>query len=373
MKSAMVAGALAVILGLCPDEPGLVFRGDPSESGFGSVILRGLPESAIRGMDSSGRPWDFPVYVGDLPREGEDRPAVLGRYTVEAGVVRFTPRLPFVAGLSYSARLRGDPSIGVPDLELRFTMPIPDGSGPTRVEAIYPSGNEVPANLIRIYVHFSAPMLPKDVHRHVHLVDEGTGSEIPLAFVDVPSGLWDPGDRRLTLFIHPGRVKRGVAPGEEMGPVLIAGRRYRLVIDAGLRDSAGNPLASSHEKSFTAVADDRESPDPSLWSLSPPGPAGGPVILEMPAPLDHGLMQRLITVRSDSGRVVEGSVTISGNETRWELSPPRGWEPGRYAIVINPAIEDLAGNAIDHLFEREGPSPAGGRTSPPIEIPFEVR
>lgn len=368
-----LAGALALLLGLSAGGPRLVFQGDPSRSGFGSVILVGLSEEALRAIDSTGASMEFSVYVGVPPRPGEDRPSVLGRYSVEEDSIRFVPRLPFVPGLSYTARRPGDPAMGVPDLELRFTMPLPDGDGPTRVEAVYPSGNEVPANLIRIYVHFSAPMLPRDVHHHVHLVDEQTESEIPVAFVDVPSGLWDPDDRRLTLFIHPGRVKRGVAPGEEMGAVLVEGRRYRLVIDAGLRDSGGAPLAASYEKSFVAVSEDRRSPDPSRWNLSAPGRTGGPVVLEMPSPLDHGLMRRLITVRSESGRIVDGTVTISGNETRWELHPPDGWKPGRYAIVINPAIEDLAGNTIDRLFEREGAAPPEERLSPPIEIPFEVR
>ena len=370
---AVAAAAAAVMLGLAADEPRLAFRGDPSEGDFGSVILSGLPRDALRTMISSGVPWEFPVYVGDFPAEGEEKPAVLGRYTVEGALVRFTPRLPFVPGLSYSARLRGDRSMNVPDLELRFTMPLPEKAGPTRVQAVYPSGDEVPSNLIRLYVHFSAPMLPKDVHGHVRLLDEETGSEIPLAFVEVPSGLWDPENRRLTLFIHPGRVKRGVAPGEAMGPVLVEGRSYRLVIGAGMRDSGGDPLAMAYEKVFKAGSPDRSTPDPSLWKLSLPASPAGPLILDMPSPLDHGLMRRLISIRTESGRSVEGLVTISRGETRWELEPRERWTAGGYAVVIHPAIEDLAGNALDRPFELEGePARPREETSRPIEIPFEV-
>jgi hypothetical protein len=44
---------------------------------------------------------------------------------------------------------------------------------------------------------------------------------------------------RLTLFIDPGRIKRGVAPLEEIGPALHAGKRYTLEIDSGWHDASG--------------------------------------------------------------------------------------------------------------------------------------
>jgi hypothetical protein len=47
---------------------------------------------------------------------------------------------------------------------------------------------------------------------------------------------------RLTLFIDPGRIKRGVLPLEEVGPALEEGKRYTLMIDRDLKDGTGNPL-----------------------------------------------------------------------------------------------------------------------------------
>jgi len=43
--------------------------------------------------------------------------------------------------------------------------------------------------------------------------------------------------KRLSLWIHPGRIKNGVNLREELGPVLEPNRKYTLVLSGGeLRD-----------------------------------------------------------------------------------------------------------------------------------------
>jgi hypothetical protein len=64
---------------------------------------------------------------------------------------------------------------------------------------------------------------------------------------------------RLTLFIDPGRIKRGVLPLEEVGPSLEAGKSYTLVIDREWIDGSGNPLQESFEKTFKVGPPDRRS------------------------------------------------------------------------------------------------------------------
>ena len=54
------------------------------------------------------------------------------------------------------------------------------------------------------------------------------------AFLALDQELWDPVRRRITLLFDPGRVKRGVRTNLESGAPLVAGRRYRLVIDDAL-------------------------------------------------------------------------------------------------------------------------------------------
>ncbi|MDX1502728.1 MAG: hypothetical protein R3325_10235, partial [Thermoanaerobaculia bacterium] len=176
-------------------------------------------------------------------------PPLFGSTGLEGRRLLFRPRLPLLPGDSYRAtfrpaallRLAGADDQGTEPVEIRFRAPgeIP---GAPEVIAVHPARESVPANLLRAYVHFSTPMRPDLAPRFVRLEDD-TGAQVPLAFVEVPGGLWDPDHTRLTLLFHPGRIKRGVAPRRALGPPLVEGRRYRLRILPGWPSATGQPLA----------------------------------------------------------------------------------------------------------------------------------
>jgi hypothetical protein len=294
----------------------------------------------------------------DVARSRSDMPAVAGAYTVDGEGLHFTPRFPFVAGLGYHARFDRDGT----RLERGFTV-APIAADPPRVTAVHPSGDSLPANALRLYVHFSRPMNAHGSHRHVRLLDED-GREIPLAFVEVANGLWDPGQTRLTVLFHPGRVKRGVAPGEQLGPVLREGRRYRLVVDAAMADAAGTALATRYEHAFAVVAPDRAAPRASDVRVHGPKAPDGPLAVDLPEPLDHALLQRWIWVEDARGQRVEGVPTVSEDATRWTFAPATPWSSQRYTLCLHPALEDRAGNRFDRLFDREAGQPARATTKP---------
>lgn len=83
----------------------------------------------------------------------------------------------------------------------------------------------------------------------------------------MPDGLWDPEGRRLTLFLHPGRIKRGVAMHEALGLALRPGRRYRLVVDREAEDAGATTCCASGRSSKTRRATGRRA---SSTSRRPP-------------------------------------------------------------------------------------------------------
>ena len=261
--------------------------------------------------------------------------------------LHFRPLFPFVSGLTYTARLALDGNV----LVRTFEVAPPRGRAP-RVLAVFPSADELPENLLRFYVHFSQPMEAKSAQRHVRLVD-GAGTEVPLAFVEIEHGLWDPRQTRLTLLLHPGRIKRGVAPGERLGPPLRAGGSYRLVVDASMPDTFGRPLGTTFERTFRVGAADRQSPSPAGILLEAPRRSDEPLLLRLPEPLDEALLRRLLWVEDADGRVLEGTIDVRNGETVWSFRPSSPWSPGTYALRVNPALEDRAGNRFDRLFDRE--------------------
>lgn len=308
------------------------------------------------------------VYTGD---PAVDKPAIAGSYDFDAAGLHFRPRFPFVPGVTYTARLE----FGGATLVRRFEVPAPAGR-PPRVLAVFPSGDALPENLLRFYIHFSQPMESKDAHRYVHLRDDG-GNEVSLAFVEIEHGLWNPQQTRLTMLLHPGRIKRGVAPGERLGPPLRAGRGYRLVVDAAMRDRAGRELGATFERRFRVVGADRQSPSQGGLGLDAPTRADDALTLRLPEPLDEALLRRLVWVEDARGRTLEGSVDIREGESLWSFRPSAPWTSGLYNLRVHPALEDRAGNRFDRLFDREidpadeRPS-AGASSSEPLRLEFKV-
>jgi hypothetical protein len=251
-----------------------------------------------------------------------------------------------------------------------FRMPERAPAEPPRVEAVYPSSPEVPENLLRLYVHFSHPMRAKGVPQRIHLYDAG-GREVPLPFVEIETGLWDSEGKRLTLFFHPGRVKRGVGPNLALGPPLAAGGVYRLVVDGAMKDQRGYELEASFEREIRVGPPDRTSPDPSGWKVHPVEKRSSQLEVDLDEPLDRALLLRMMRVESVSGRNVPGVPSAISNETRFIFTPKDPWSPGSYRLLVDPEIEDLAGNKPSRLFDGEvGQATASSKG---VELPFEVR
>ena len=343
---------------------------DPQAPDFGSVVVNGLRQTPD-GVESL-----LSVYTAAGPPQ---RPAVLGSVVRNGTTLIFKPRFTFMADLDYVAVFdlptycaRTDCRATAP-LQVKFRLPPPPTVEKSRVTAVFPSGSSVPANLLRLYVHFSAPMRRANVDRFIRLLD-ADGHPIDGPFVVVRQGLWDPQQRRLTLIVHPGRIKRGVGPNMAQGPVLEAGRRYRLVIDAGMPDASGRPLAAAFHRDFTVVPADRQTIDPRGWRVVPPTAPFDDVQLLLTQSLDHALLERLPYIIDANGQRLPGTVTIDRRERRWRFRPSTPWHPGAYRLRVPRILEDLAGNTLDHRFEQtpESPRPSDGHRSAPLTLPFRI-
>ncbi len=290
----------------------------------------------------------FAVYTGETVPSDEMTPAVIGRYSVDEGGVRFVPRFPLDAGMTYSARVRTKAFV----FDTTFAISTVASEPTTVVTAVYPSASTLPMNQLRMYIHFSAPMRIGDAYKSIRLVDQVTGDNVADPFVIIEEELWDPAKRRFTLLFDPGRIKRGLVPHEQVGLPLQEGRSYRLVIDQAWRDAKGIVLARPFEKSFSVVSEDRESPHHDTWSVSAPKAGTRQVLsLVFPEPLDHALLQDMLAVHAADGDPVSGSIYIGEGEREWFFVPDAPWRQGSYAVVVDAGLEDLAGNNLRRLFD----------------------
>ena len=302
--------------------------------------------------------------------------AMLGSYRVQAGIVRFEPQFPLEPGVTYRAEFRPGPlskQANVAPLTSTFRLPPRDLTPTTVVTQVYPSADVVPENLLKFYLHFSAPMQRGNIYEHIQLRDEA-GKIVELPFLEIDEELWDTTLMRLTLFIDPGRIKRGVLPLEEIGPSLQAGKSYTLVIRQDWKDGSGAPLKAEFQKSFRVVAPDRTPPDPKQWKVQAPAAnSRDPFVVTFSKPMDQALALRMLQVVNAAGQGIAGSVALTEQERRWVFTPNQPWTRGSYQLMVQTTLEDLAGNNIGKPFEVDlfaGVERHLKTTS--IQMPFEV-
>jgi len=366
------------------DQVSIRWTSDPANPYKVVVEVYGLSADAIerlrRSKPSLAR-WQrlLSVYVGqEGPRSASDLPPMAGVYRVESNALRFEPQFPMEPGLAYHAVVRPDQLPGGSGAAAAVTSvyqsPRRDATPATMVRHIYPSADTLPENLLKFYVHFTAPMSRGNIYDHIRLRDE-SGKDVELPFLEINEELWDATTTRLTLIIDPGRIKRGVRPLEEIGPALEAGKSYTLTIGREWHDGAGNPLKEGFQKSFKVAPPDREPPDPALWKIeAPQGGSRDPLAVVFPEPMDHALAQRLIRVAVDQGEMAPGKVSLEDQERRWTFTPDNVWRRGRYQLIIHTTVEDLAGNNIGKPFEVdlfEGVERRLSTTT--VKLSFEIR
>jgi hypothetical protein len=63
------------------------------------------------------------------------------------------------------------------------------------------------------------------------------------------------------------------------------------------------------------------------------------------------MLQRALWLVDAEGRRLAGRIAVTDEETRWHFTPERPWTPGAYRLVVDTALEDLAGNSIAKPFE----------------------
>jgi hypothetical protein len=275
------------------------------------------PSGCVEGVRIDG---PISVYFGTATTP------VLGDF--DASRRRFCPRFPFLPGREHRATAGAETLVFTPP-----SSPLMQAS--SKAVRISPAIAEWPANLLRFYVWFSPGSAGGN--EPIHLLDlDRDGSPVANAFLDIPGGLWDRSEaQRLTMFFHPGRVKRGLKAHDQLGPPLIAGHRYRIEVGAFHHD-------------FRAIEADRESPDPKTWQFVNVPLAGSrdPLRILTDGPLDEAIAKRAISVEG-----VDSSVELDTSHCVVQILPAHPWTAGDHRIRIESFLEDLAGNRPGRLFD----------------------
>jgi hypothetical protein len=294
-------------------------------------------------------------------------PPMAGRLVRDRADLCFVPRFAFLDGTAYSISVDGA-------IAATLVRAPPHRQATTEVAGIRPTAAVVPRNLLRFYVWFSAPMSEGYAAGHVRLAGD-SGGTIAGALLPTEHELWDASRRRLTVLLDPARIKRGLPGHRDAGYPLRSGERVRLVVDTGFRDARGLLLRAGAEQRYEVGSEERRHVEPRSWTLSVP-PAGTfePLQIAFGRPLDHGLLARCLAVAGQDGQLIDGTPRIGAGEQSWQLVPSQAWAPGPHQLIVDSVLEDLAGNSVSRVFDRDLASPEDEpRQARPVAVPFRPR
>jgi len=323
---------------------------------YGSVSTGKLPERVIESLEKANPDFNEWIEFFHLKTLHEN-PPMLGEFILEADRIIFIPRflpdpsITYLVKFSFpklSSFLKEE--IGYEEIYMdEFVLDVPE-SNATSVILLTPDSSVLPANVLRTYIYFSAPMGFQNPYEHIEIYEMDQRLKDP--FVVVPEGLWNEDRTRLTLLFHPGRIKQGVGPNMTQGSIFEEGRTYRLVINQEWKDANGNALENSYESSFTAGPEIREQIRYKQWTLTPSADGSrSTLIVETNHPIDEGIAQRMLSVRPKNGELLQTEtefVSPTKIALHWNIVSSEVFE-----LLIDPRLEDICGNTPLNRFDYE--------------------
>jgi hypothetical protein len=288
-----------------------------------------------------------------------------GEWTQADGKVIFAPKYPLRPDTRYRV-------LGI-DKGLDVRTPRATASAkPTVVKHIYPTATEIPDNILRFYIEFSQPMPRGDAYKYIDVFTD-KGKKVEWPFLQLDDEPWNADQTRLTLFIDPGRVKKGVKPRIDLGPVFTQGTKYTLVINGKWPTLGGQTLGADVRKPLVATQPQSDALEPKNWKLSSPTGRNSAVSVAFDHPLDHILILRDFEVVDADGKNVPGTAETTNHDSGWIFRPATSWTPGRYNVRIATTLEDVCGNRIGLPFEIDPARPAPKEVKAAyVDLPFTV-
>lgn len=291
--------------------------------------------------------------------------AILGKFSADNSALLFEPLIPLTPGLTYHI-LQNNQLIG------QLLVPFNKNEKAPELLAIYPQLDTLPENLLKFYVHFSKPMRSGESLQFIHLLDKKQDT-LRNVFLNLQPELWDTSSSVLTLWLDPGRIKRGLTLNRALGNPLKMNETYHLVISSTWKGQNGLKLAQTYRKTFVAGKRDEQAPDVKRWQMQVPR-AGTTALLQIKTqePLDHYLLSESIGIVDQNNTPVKGEIRLVKKDDQVVFFPAVPWKAQRYRLQVDARLEDLAGNNLNRVFDRDI-TKTKSRTKSYYELAFEVK
>jgi hypothetical protein len=271
---------------------------------------------------------------------------MLGEYQLHNYGILFKPLIELSPGETYHIIFKG---------KIIDALKIPERKivSKTLLDGIYPESVTLPENLLKIYLQFSNPMRQGVSEKYLSILNS-EGDTLQNVFLNLNTELWDEEGKQLTIWLNPGRIKRGLQPNENEGNPLKSGNSYTFSVSGEWTDIKGNKLAKSYSKDFITGPKDIISPNLTLWTINLPAAGSRQALkVDFNESLDHSLIRNTIIVIRRDGELIKGKILIKDEERSFLFYPDKPWTSGDYFLKTDSRLEDLAGNNLNRLFDRD--------------------
>lgn len=305
------------------------------------VIGISIPKNSIGSISDS---LDRQLMIR-LVKDG-DPIAMFGNYKIDHDEIIFEPLVPFTRGLRYQVLINHRV------VQELFIPPIGPKDAPSLL-AIYPTEDTVPENLLKMYLQFSKPMREGQSVSYLTLLRNNYDT-VQGAFLDLQPELWNEDRTMLTVWLDPGRIKRGLHPNKLYGAPLQKGANYTLAVSNQWKDVEGATLAMGIYKNFSVTLRDSLSPDPQTWTIHNPKTGTTHALqIALKSPLDYSLLKTTLHIVNAAEQIIPGDWQIENQEREVSFIPKTQWVSGVYQLQIETRLEDLAGNNLNRAFDRD--------------------
>lgn len=304
----------------------------------------------------------YAVYLNE-----HSKTAVLGNFSFEKEMVNFTPLVPFTPGETY--HLYKD-TLLVSSFHIKQ-----NSSARPELITIYPTRDTVPENLLKMYFVFSEPMQEVgDPLDYITIQNTGDQKEESI-FLHLEAELWNKEHTQLTLWLDPGRIKTDLIPNKEKGLPIIKGNTYDIQIDSNWRAANGQTLKETYRKHLYVSSRDTHSPLVSEWEIEiPKANTLDALTIDFKESLDAILVAETIHFFNADSTGVYGEIDLQLNEKGILFYPENPWVKGKFTIQVASKLEDLSGNNLNHLFDRNlQTSDSGSKATTHKFIDFYIR
>lgn len=300
-----------------------------------------IPKQLLNDFPNSAADASLKVVLG----KGSNQ-TILGNFVSDHASLLFEPLIPLTPGLTYHI-LQGNKPIG------QLFVPFNQRDKAPELLAIYPKLDTLPENLLKLYLQFSKPMRTGQALQFIHMLDKNQDT-LRDVFLNLQPELWDTSGTVLTLWLDPGRIKRGLHLNQKLGNPLKMNETYQVAVSPAWKDQMGLKLSIKYTKPFVAGKRDEQAPNIQEWQLLLPEVGTvDPLRINIPESLDYYLLSETIGIVDQNDSPVKGEISVEAKAQQVIFLPSKPWKAQPYRMQVDARLEDLAGNNLNRVFDRD--------------------